>query len=339
MQTNNINKILIIGGEGYIGSVLCKVLLNDNANVISYDNLIYNNHFKINEKMGYDNYRFINGDICDNKKLDLLIRESNAVILLAGLVGDPISKKYPDESALINDIGIRNVIDLCSIHNIKKFIFISTCSNYGLIENNDLAHEKYKLNPLSLYAKSKVNAEKYILSLKGKTNMNPTILRFATAFGLSSRMRFDLTINEFAYTMSIGKELLIYDANTWRPYCHVQDFVKLIRIVLNASNDKVSFEVFNAGSTKNNATKEMIVDLLLKKLPKSKINYCKSGIDPRNYKVDFQKVKSILGFESNYSIEDGIDEILNEIDKGTFLDVEKNKNLYGNYIINYQKPK
>jgi len=331
------NNVLIIGGEGYIGNVLCKVLLDDNLNIISYDNLIYDNYFNKTKKFDYDNFSFVNGDMLDTKKLELLIRESSAVILLAGLVGDPITKKYPRESSLINDIGIKNVIDLCSKHNVEKFIFISTCSNYGLIDNDALAHENFILNPLSLYAKSKVSAEEYILSLENKTNMNPTILRFATAFGLSPRMRFDLTINEFAHTLALGKELLIYDADTWRPYCHVQDFSNLIKIVLNAPHNKVSFEVFNAGCAKNNATKQMIVDLILKKLPKSKINYYSGDSDTRNYKVDFQKVKLNLGFEPSYTIENGIDEILQEIDKGAFLDVEKNKNFYGNYIINYKK--
>ena len=242
-----MKNVLLIGGEGYIGNIVAQNLMSNGSIVTSYDNLIYNNNQCVLNKIQLDNYNFIYGDIQDKKRLESVIENSDAVVLLAGLVGDPITKKYPEESALINDQGVKNVIDLCAKYNVENFIFVSTCSNYGLIENNELADENYKLNPLSLYAKSKVNAEKYILSLKGKTGMHPTILRFATAFGLSPRMRFDLTVSEFTRDLAIGKELLVYDAHTWRPYCHVLDFARLIQMVLEAPKEKVSCEVFNAG--------------------------------------------------------------------------------------------
>ena len=103
---------------------------------------------------------------------------------------------------------------------------MSTCSNYGLIKGDYLADEEHDLNPLSLYAKSKVNIEKYILSLYKKSSMRPTILRFATAFGLSPRMRFDLTVNQFTKELKLNKKLQVFDENTWRPYCHVKDFAE-----------------------------------------------------------------------------------------------------------------
>ena len=140
----------------------------------------------------------------DGLKIEKLIVGFDVVILLAGLVGDPITKKYPIQSRKINDLGVKKVVDLCAVNNIKKLIYISTCSNYGFINNNELASEEHLLNPLSIYAKSKVSAENYILSLKGHTGMNPIILRFATAFGLSPRMRFDLTVNEFTRDIAIG---------------------------------------------------------------------------------------------------------------------------------------
>ena len=206
----------------------------------------------------------------DSKKLENALLEVDGVVLLAGLVGDPITKKYPNESAAINNEGVKNVIDLCAKKNIEKFIFVSTCSNYGLIQDDELAHEEFELNPLSLYAKSKVNAEKHIISLKGKTDMNPTILRFATAFGLSPRMRFDLTVSEFTRDLAMGNGLLVYDANTWRPYCHVQDFARLIKMVLETQFEKVAFDVFNAGGDINNATKQMIIDYILQDQEQSK---------------------------------------------------------------------
>jgi nucleoside-diphosphate-sugar epimerase len=333
MKTNK--SILLIGGEGYIGNILAQNLLTNGYAVTSFDNLLYNNNLCALNKLHSKNYCFIYGDMFDEQRLMPAIKKADAVVLLAGLVGDPITKKYPNESVFINDKGVKNVIDLCSANNEKRFIFISTCSNYGLIENDNLANEEFELNPLSLYAKSKVKAEKYILSLKGKTGMQPTILRFATAFGLSPRMRFDLTVSEFTRELALGNELLVYDAHTWRPYCHVQDFARLIQMVIESPTEKVLFEVFNAGGEVNNATKKMIVDIIIEKIPNGKVKYQKYGSDPRNYRVNFEKVKSVLGFEPKYTIQDGVDELIDLINDHVFDHVDENRNFFGNYEINY----
>jgi len=304
--------------------------------VISYDILLYKNNNCVLNHTNNPNYSFVYGDINCSNKLSRIIKQVDGVVLLAGLVGDPITKKYPKESELINDKGVRNVIALCSEIEVEKFIFISTCSNYGLIENNNKAEENFPLNPLSLYAKSKVEAEKHILGLRGKTKTNPTILRFATAFGVSPRMRFDLTVSEFTRELAIGNELLVFDADTWRPYCHVRDFARLINIVLEADNNKVSFEVFNAGGEVNNATKQMIVDKILKQIPSGNVKYQKHGSDPRNYRVDFTKVQEVLGFKPKYTIDDGIKELKDLIDSQVFDLVESNRDFHGNYNIDYK---
>lgn len=329
-----MNKVLLIGGEGYIGKVVRNSLINNGYYVTSYDLLLYQNGMNIDISRN-SRYSFIHGDMMDSIKLKKEIEKSDAVVLLAGLVGDPITKKYPSESALINDKAVKNVIDLCADLNKEKFIFISTCSNYGLIENDELANEEFELKPLSLYAKSKVAAEKHILSLKGKTELEPTILRFATAFGLSERMRFDLTVNEFTRELANGNDLLVYDASTWRPYCHVKDFARLIQLVLESTREKVSWEVFNAGGNINNATKQMIVDSILEEIPSGKVQYQEHGSDPRNYRVSFQKVNSVLGFSPQYTIKDGINELIAEMNNNTFKDVDKNRNYYGNYHLEY----
>ncbi len=332
-----IKKILVIGGEGYIGNILTENLLSKGYEVISYDNLIYKNGNTILSKINKPGYSFFYGDMCTFEKNTKLLKEVDAVVLLAGLVGDPITKKYPEESASINDNGVRKVIDVCSKEKIKKFIFISTCSNYGLIEDNQLADEEFILNPLSSYAKSKIEAEKYLLSLKGKTEMNPTILRFATAFGLSPRMRFDLTISEFTRNLALGKELLVYDADTWRPYCHVQDFSRLIEMVLQAPTKDVAFQVFNSGGDINNSTKKMLIDEIIKIIPDAKVKFQKHGSDPRNYRVSFVKVKQVLDFEPQFSIQDGIKELLEALKLNIFKDVQECKNFYGNYEIDYKQ--
>ena len=122
-------------------------------------------------------------------------------------------------------------------------------------------------------------------------------------------MRFDLTINQFVRELFIGRELLVYDAHTWRPYCHTQDFARLILLVLEAKEELISFEVFNAGGDKNNYTKQMIVDETLSFIPDGKVVYRSCGSDQRNYRVDFSKLRSSLGFEPEYTVSDGILEL------------------------------
>lgn len=326
-----MQRILLIGGEGYIGKVVSKFLLKKNYFVVSYDNLIYLKDKKDYQFYDHKNFKFIKGDIKDLNDINKLLENIDAVIILAGLVGDPITKKYPDISKLINYKFIKELLDLIKINEIKKTIFVSTCSNYGIIDNNQTADEGFQLNPLSSYAKAKVGIEKYILDQKDYPNFNPTILRFATAFGLSERMRFDLTVNEFTRDIHLRNELVIYDKDTWRPYCHVKDFARLIEIVIQSNSNKVKFEIFNAGADKNNATKKNIVDLIFKHSKSTNIKYLDKGFDTRNYKVNFNKVRDILGFVPNYSIEDGIKEIIKELKKNKvkYLD----KMLFGNYKI------
>ena len=188
-----MKRILIIGGGGYIGTVLTSFLLSKGFHVVSIDNFIYGHQVSI-KSIKSKNFKSIKKNIYkDLKNKDFFGFDS--VIVLAGLVGDPITKKYKKLSKLVNIQGIKKIINYCK--NIDtKFIFVSTCSNYGFLKNK-IANEKTNLNPISIYAKQKVEIEKYILSLKRKSKFKPIILRFSTAFGSSMRPRFDLTINEF----------------------------------------------------------------------------------------------------------------------------------------------
>ena len=263
----------------------------------------------------------------------------DSVIILAGLVGEFITKKYLNLSNSINEKGIIDLINECGEHkNIKNVIFVSTCSNYGITKDQELVNEEHELKPLSPYAKAKVKIEKYLLNKKSQF-YSPTVLRFATAFGYSPRMRFDLTINHFCYSMFKDKEIEVYDPNTWRPYCHVKDFSRLIIKILTSERDKVDKKVFNAGSDINNFSKKAIVDLILKKLPNTKVIFKKGGVDKRDYKVSFEKIKKELNFETKYSVEDGIVEILSILkeDKIKFLK-ENSTKTRGNFeILNHVK--
>ena len=198
-------------------------------------------------------------------------------------------------------------------------------------KKNILAKESHKLKPLSLYAKQKVKIENILLKSEYR-KINPVILRFATAFGLSPRMRFDLTVNQFTKSLFSKEKLEVYDPETWRPYCHVKDFCRLILIVIKSKNSKIIGNVFNAGGNSNNFTKKGIIQLIKKNIKNTEITYKKFDVDPRNYKVDFSKVKKILNFKPKYSVEYGIKEIINALKNKKIRNLNK-KNLFGNYKI------
>lgn len=331
----NLNNTLVVGGAGYVGSTLCKHLVANNHNVRCVDNGIYGNAQSILFLVGNKNFTFKHCDLRMSSALVEDIEWADNVVLLAGLVGDPITKKYPDLSSDINTRGLVELIDMMAGRDLRRVVFVSTCSNYGLMEEGKIADENSVLNPLSLYAEAKVSIEKYILSLKNKVDYAPTILRFATAFGLSPRMRFDLTVSEFTRELALGNDLLVYDPDTWRPYCHVEDFSALILKVLHHEKKDINFEVFNAGGDQNNSTKRQIVDLILKYKPDSSVTYQEKGADPRNYRVSFKKVNEVLSFYPKKSIEDGVLELLQAFENNVFSEIGYNENKLGNYSLDH----
>lgn len=255
------------------------------------------------------------------------------VVVLAGLVGDPVTKKYPQQSEVINLRSIRTLLDALAGRDLERVLYISTCSNYGLVPDNVAAAEDCELQPLSAYAQHKVAIEQFISTLRDKVDYSATVLRFATAFGLSPRMRFDLTVSEFTRELYLGHELVVFDAHTWRPYCHVTDLSAAIRCVLEAPRDRVHFEVFNVGGDANNFTKQMIVDEILRQLPEGHVKYQKHGSDPRNYRVSFAKIQDRLGFAPAISVRKGVEELLSALREGLFADVESQRCWFGNYEI------
>ncbi|MEM8813072.1 MAG: NAD(P)-dependent oxidoreductase, partial [Pseudomonadota bacterium] len=278
-------------------------------------------------------YDFLYGDMGDPATLERALDGVTDVVILAGLVGDPITRKFPEASDAINDRGLLTCIEALKGRGLDKVVFVSTCSNYGLIGEDQKADEAFELTPLSRYAEAKVRCETHLLGLEGRVDYAPVVLRFATAFGLAPRMRFDLTVNEFTRDLFLDKELLVYDAHTWRPYCHVRDFARLIETVLHAPAGDVAFEVFNAGSDANNHTKQSLVDRIGAILPNRRVAYKENSDDPRNYRVNFEKVRDRLGFECRYSVEDGIREIVWALENRLFDTVDADPGFYGNYTL------
>lgn len=327
------NKVLVIGGSGYIGTVLIPKLIEKNHGVINVDNLLYNqfieNSYNPKKSNNYEEYQL---NINDNETLKK-IPPVDTVVILSGLVGDPICKKYPSIAQETNLISIKKIIDFYQKKNIKNLIFVSTCSNYGYIESTELAKEDHILNPISEYAKAKIEIENYLLDNRNTNNFAPTILRFSTAFGLSPRMRFDLTINHFTYEILKQREFDAFDVNTFRPYCHTQDLADSIILTLESKTNLIDHEVFNVGSNSLNFSKKNIIETIEKIIGKGKINYKENGSDARNYRVSFDKINRNLNFTTKYSIFDGIKECAEYI-KNHRVDLIKTPLKYGNYLIN-----
>jgi nucleoside-diphosphate-sugar epimerase len=327
-------RVLIIGGAGYIGSMLTRRLLNNGCRVRVLDSLIYGHVSSLSGIADNPNFEFVRGDLCDGPKLTESMRSVTDVVLLAALVGDPICKKYPDVARKVNEVGAIAVIDEAEHSGVQRLVFTSTCSNYGILPTDEEANEDATLNPQSLYAETKIAVERHLLS-KPKGLCARTILRVATAFGTSERMRFDLTVSEFSRELALGRSLLVYDESTWRPYCHVQDLCTAIITVLNAPRKSVDREVFNVGSSRNNFTKQMLVDVIVSQLGVSSalVTYKKGGQDPRNYRVAFDKIQKTLDFHAAHAVEDGVAQLSRAIRQGLFLDADERRSFYGNYEI------
>lgn len=333
MTTQHERKILLVGGAGYVGSVMTSYLLNSGYRVKSFDALIYNNQATVLPFLSHPNFEFQLGRLTSPDDLEGALDGITDIVLLAGLVGDPITNKYRELSDQINVSGYDGLLTSIANRSFRNVIFVSTCSNYGLIEEPQIADEDSPLSPLSPYAEAKVSVEQKILGLKPQANFSVTVLRFATAFGLSPRMRFDLTINEFTRELMLGRELSVYDADTWRPYCHVLDFAGAIERVLEAKAADVNHQVFNVGGDDNNSTKRGIVDSIRKYVKTGKVVYLDKGKDRRNYRVSFDKIKARLGFEPKYTIDHGIGEIQNAVESGLFLSIDQPESFFGNYRI------
>jgi nucleoside-diphosphate-sugar epimerase len=186
--------------------------------------------------------------------------------------------------------------------------------------------EDSPLAPVSLYAELKVKFENVLLNEIPKNDgFSPTSLRFSTVYGMSPRMRFDLTVNEFTKDLALGKELVVFGEKFWRPYCHVTDFSRAILAVLSAPREIVAYNVFNVGDTGENYTKEMIVNEIMKQILDAKVKYVQKNEDPRDYRVDFSKIKQSLGFTIDRTVPDGIREIRELIQQGIIKNPEEQR--------------
>jgi nucleoside-diphosphate-sugar epimerase len=332
-----LQTVLVTGGAGYVGSGLLRVLLGEGYRVVAVDRLSFGGESLLHI-WDHPKFSFHQCDICDYSRLDRILEAErpDAVIHLAAIVGDPACKREPETAARVNWEASRRLIEQCRALKIGRFAFASTCSNYGkMSDSSAYVDERSPLAPVSLYAELKVRLERYLLEeIPRHGGFSPVALRFATVYGLSPRMRFDLTVNEFAKEVALGRELVVFGEHFWRPYCHVSDFARAFLAVLRAAEEKIAFRVYNVGATRENYTKQMIVDELQRVAPGAKIAYGKQIDDPRDYRVNCDLIGKELGFSVTKTVPQGIREVFEVVRLGVVANPDDQRY----YNIPYTRP-
>ena len=299
---------LVTGGAGYVGSALVNDLLAAGRKVRVLDCLRSGGEGLLGvwSRPGFE---FIRGDVTVSADRQAALRGVESVVHLAAIVGDPACKQEPDLARAVNLDGTCRLIDEAVAAGVRDFIFVSTCSNYGINDADQLATEDSPLNPVSLYAETKVAVERYLLD-RARDEFVPTVLRLATVYGVSPRMRFDLTVNEFARDAALGEKLVIFGERYWRPYVHVRDVAQAIRLALESPAAARRGEVFNVGHTDENYQKLTLSRLLQERVLGLQMEFVKAGPDPRSYRVGFEKIARTLGFQQRFRVPDGLDEVI-----------------------------
>lgn len=310
-------RILVTGGAGYIGSVLVTEALRGGYAVRVLDNLRWGGQALLGH-LNNPRFEFQHGDIRNRRDLHVALEGIESVVHLAAIVGDPACRAEPDLAKETNLDASLRLLDQSKASGVRRFLFASTCSNYGRMASREaFLDENAPLSPISLYAELKVAFEKYFLA--DRKELCATALRFSTAYGISTRMRFDLTVNEFTREAVLERNLEVFGEQFWRPYCHTTDLARACLFILEQPEEKVCGEAFNVGDDEENYQKQMLVEELKRLFPRLRYRFIHKEEDPRDYRVTFRKIRG-LGFRITRRVPDGIGEIATAIRSGLIRD-------------------
>jgi len=302
--------VLVTGGAGYLGSTLCRQLLERGHKVTCLDRLFFGTQplQDISDKIKIlkDDIRWFNPQILEG---------IDAVLDLASICNDPNKELDSQKTLEINHKGRVRVATLAKKHGTKKYVLASTCSVYGY--QDGMLNEKSPLNPQTTYAKASLKAEKEILPLADKT-FSPTVLRPTTLYGKSLKMRFDLTIHKMVLGFSRNGQIpILRDGKQWHPYVHIKDTSNAFTTIIESTPELVSGQIFNVGANSQNIQAFNLAQTIAKaiKLPFKYEWY--GSKDTRSYQVNFNKIKKTLNYKTNYTIKDGAKQVYEAIQKGT----------------------
>jgi nucleoside-diphosphate-sugar epimerase len=307
--------IVVTGGAGYIGSTIVPALLEDGHRVSVVDRLYFGDaHMQPTIDRFPETLVVVRADV---RRVDPRVFEGvDALVDLAGISNDPSCELDPELTRSVNLEGSLRVARLAQAAGAKRMVFASSCSVYGHGSGLSLT-ERSDLNPVSLYAMCKAKAEKGVLDLSATTGLSATVLRFATVFGLSARMRFDLAVNVMTKNAYVARTIVVDGGGQqWRPFVHVRDVAETVRRVLAAPVDRVKGQIVNVGSTENNVRIKNLAYRVRDLVPGTEIVMAPTDPDLRDYNVSFDKIGVLLGYRPARAIEDGINEVLSALRSG-----------------------
>lgn len=299
-----------------MGSVLTSRLLEHNFTVRILDSLIYGSK-PVEWFSGCEGFDFMEGDIRNIETVIAALEDVDSVILLAAVVGDPASKARPSQTIQTNYLASLSVALACKMKQVNRFIYASTCSVYG--RGGEALDENAPLHPVSLYARTKIASEEGILSLSNG-NFAPTIMRMATLYGYSPRMRFDLVVNTMTMSAFLESEIRIFGGEQWRPLLHVADASHAFVRALEAQIDTIKGRVYNVGCENQNYKIKDLARLIGGVIDGTALRTEPMDVDPRDYRVSFERVRRELGFEATHTVSEAVREIYRKLATGEIRD-------------------
>ncbi|HTQ55068.1 MAG TPA: SDR family oxidoreductase [Bryobacteraceae bacterium] len=308
-------RVLVVGGAGYIGSLLVERLLASGCRVRVLDSLVYGAE-PLRAVMRHPDFELMIGDCRNIQDVVKAVHGVESIVQLAAIVGDPACEQDHTSALEVNYAATRMLIEIAKGHGVSRVVFASSCSVYGATEFE--VDEQSETQPVSFYGRTKVDSERALLAAASDT-FHPTILRYATVFGLSARPRFDLVVNLLTAKAAQEGVITIYNGRQWRPFIHVRDLVEATAMVLEAPVSVVGGQILNVGDSRLNYTLASVAEAITEVFPHTQVERV-SNSDSRNYRVSFQKIESSLGFHARYSLREGIDELKAAFESGRITD-------------------
>ncbi|MCU0619469.1 MAG: NAD-dependent epimerase/dehydratase family protein [Gemmatimonadaceae bacterium] len=303
-RTDADRRVLVTGGAGFIGSHLTRLLLDAGYHVRVLDSFAYGRAGLAD--LDHPRLEVMRGDIVNLRDVSAAVRDVDSVIALAAIVGDPACSLDPEETVNLNYAATKLLVESCNFYGVRRLVFASSCSVYGASDTT-LLDETSRLNPVSLYARTRVLSENIIFDRAG--NVEPVVLRLSTVFGLSPRMRFDLVVNTLTARAMVDQKISIFGGDQWRPNVHCRDAARAFMMAMRAPTSAVAGEVFNVGHESLNYRIGEIGETVASIVGDVEVVHAKDSPDRRDYRVSFAKIQERLGFTTEFSIEDGVREI------------------------------
>jgi nucleoside-diphosphate-sugar epimerase len=309
------DRVLVVGGAGYIGSLLAERLLEKGYRVRVFDSLVYGDE-ALRPVKGHPGFELFVGDCRNIQDVVKAVSGVESIIHLAAIVGDPACNQERESALQTNYAATRMLIEIAKGNGVSRFVFASSCSVYGAADAE--MDENSPTRPISLYGQTKVDSERALLEAKSDT-FHPIVLRYATVFGLGYRPRFDLVVNLLTAKAHQEGVITIYNGQQWRPFIHVRDLTEATIQALEAPVRLTSGQIFNVGDKRLNYTLAGIADIIKDAFPDVRVEQVDNS-DRRDYRVNFDKISSRIGFSARYTVRDGVNEIRRAFEAGLIVD-------------------